>query len=204
MADRTELEALRILLSSVFTPTDRMLFSAAVATLAELNATWSQARLFKLEFMAGESNAAEAATIFDKRISGHLSDQIIAEKTALKKAIRKLGHGAPASSARHRDGNSSGRGRGRGGQASSSSSSSYYVPNVSYQHPYQQPQVVPTYQYAPPPHSTVAPAANTFAQPAPWLQPSGGFNNNSNYSRFPRGAPARGRGGRQQHGAAPY
>ena len=51
------------MVSSVFAPTERMVFS-------KLSATWSQARLFKIEFMAGEGNAGEAAAIFEKRISG--------------------------------------------------------------------------------------------------------------------------------------
>jgi len=199
VADKTELEALRVLVSSVFAPTERMVFSNAVVTLAELSATWTQARLFKIEFMAGESNAGEAAAIFEKRISGHLSDQVIAEKAALQKALRKLGR-APGASTR---GGSSARGRGRGGQFSSSSSfSSHCVPNITYREQQQQQQFVP-YQYAIPPNATVAPATSTYAQPAPWLQPGGGFNN-PNYSRFSRGAPARGRGGRQQHGAPSY
>src|SRR6188768_3473943 len=165
-----------------------MVFSNAVVTLAELSATWTQARLFKIEFMAGEGNAGEAAAIFEQRISGHLSDQVIAEKAALKKALRKRGR-TPSASVR------GGCGRGRGGQFSASSSS-HYVPNITQQ----QQQFVP-YQYGVPPNATVAPATSTYAQPAPWLQQSGGGSfNTPNYSRFSRGAPARGRSGRQQPG----
>jgi hypothetical protein len=194
-ADKTELEALRVVVSSVFAPTERMVFSNAVVALVELSATWTQARLFKIEFMAGEGNAGEAAAIFEKRISGHLSDQVIAEKAALKKALRKLGR-APSTSVR---GGSSARGRGRGGQFSASSSS-HYVPNITQQ----QQQFVP-YQYDVPPNATVAPATSTYAQSAPWLQQSGGGSfNTPNYSRFSRGAAARGRGGRHQPGAPSY
>ena len=50
VADKTELEAVRVLVSSVFAPTERMVFSNAVVTLAELSSTWTQARLFKIEF----------------------------------------------------------------------------------------------------------------------------------------------------------
>jgi len=198
--EQRDLEACRGLILTIFSPQNRVIFAAAVQRLTELSKSWIHARLFKLDFMAGESNAADAAIIFDKRVAGHLPDKDIAERATLKKAIRKLGRDASTSSRASQRGSGASvsrgasffRGRGRGHFSSSSSSSSY--------NPYSTFAPQPFF-FAPPP-GFVPPSAAV--HPAPWLQFSGGDS-----SSFPsynsRGAPAaRGRGGRGQYGAGPH
>jgi hypothetical protein len=201
--EQRDLEACRGLILTIFSPQNRVIFAAAVQRLTgELSKSWIHARLFKLDFMAGESNAADAAIIFDKRVAGHLPDKDIAERATLKKAIRKLGRDASTSSQASQRGSgasvsrgasfSRGRGRGRFSSSSSSSSSSYKLnPYSTFAH---QP-----FFFAPPP-GFVPPSAAV--HPAPWLQFSGDSSSFPSYNS--RGAPAaRGRGGRGQCGAGP-
>jgi hypothetical protein len=185
--EQRDLEACRGLILTIFSPQNRVIFAAAVQRLTELSKSWIHARLFKLDFMAGESNAADAAIIFDKRVAGHLPDKDIAERATLKKAIRKLGRDASTSSRASQRGSGASvsrgasffRGRGRGHFSSSSSSSSS--------------------SYNPPP-GFVPPSAAV--HPAPWLQFSGDSSSFPSYNS--RGAPAAGgRGGCGQYGAGP-